>query len=132
MEAWKQLNFNYQWLDRLRSARRDIISLIPEGESFILVNNDEWGKGEAVSGRQDIPFLERDGQYWGHPPNDDTAIHELDRLRASGAKFIVFWWTAFWWLDQYPTFHHYLRTKFTCILTSAHLIIFELGQEGMA
>lgn len=125
-EKWKLRNFNYIWLNRLRLARSDINSLIPEGTCYILINQDEWGSGEAVEGRHSVPFLEKDTQYWGQPADDATAIAEVERLRQCGAEYLVFWWTCFWWLDHYKEFHNYLQTKFSCILENDRLLVFDL------
>src|SRR5437879_8853621 len=95
-EAWEQNS----WFHRLDRATREIAALIPPGDIFILVDEDNWGM-DANSTRRPVPFLERDGQYWGKPADDVTAIREFERLRHSGANFIVFGWQAFWWLDYY-------------------------------
>jgi hypothetical protein len=79
---------------RLYFAKQDLDALIPSGNSFILVDDSKWYSG-VVDGWHMIPFLERDGRYWGHPSDDETAIQELERLRRSGANFIVFAWLAF-------------------------------------
>jgi glycosyltransferase involved in cell wall biosynthesis len=123
---WKQKNFNYLWPQRLLQARQDVRSLIPSGSSYILVDEGEWGSGELIPGRRAIPFLERDGRYWGNPPDDATAIREFERLHAGQASFIVFWWPAFWWLDHYQEFGRYLRERFDCKLDAEHLIAFDL------
>ena len=73
-----------------------------------------------------VPFLERDGQYWGPPPDGDTGIQELERLRKLGADFIVFVWTAFWWLDYYAELHNYLRSRFRCVLENDRMVAFDL------
>ena len=98
---------------------------VPPGERFILVDQEQFGN-EISTGHCAIPFLERDGKYWGPPPDDVTAIHELERLRKSGANFIVFGWPAFWWLDYYAEMHHYLRSKYNCVLKNDRLVIFDL------
>ncbi len=77
---------------------QEIVAIVAQGDTLILVDEDKWGNGELVPGRHTIPFLERDGEYWGPPEDDATAIQELERLRDSGANFIVFAWPAFWWL----------------------------------
>ena len=97
-------------------------NLIPDR---LLVDECEWGS-DILVGRRAIPFLERDGQYWGQPPDDGTAIRELERLQQSGANFIVFAWSAFWWLDYYVGLEGYLSSKFRCVLKNSRLIAFDL------
>jgi peptidoglycan-N-acetylglucosamine deacetylase len=114
------------WLKRLHMATQEIVGLIPPGNAFILVDEDKWAAGEGIAGRRRIPFLERDGQYWGRPPDDDTAIRELERQRQGGATFIVFGWPAFWWLDYYHELNRHLRSSFRCVRHNDHLVVFDL------
>jgi hypothetical protein len=86
------------------------------GGSFILVDEDGWKTDPLLSGRKRIPFVERDGQYWGSPRDDVSAIEELERLQHAGAQFIVFAWSTFWWFDYYVGLRQYLRTRFPCVL----------------
>jgi hypothetical protein len=103
-----------------------ILDLIPEGNAFILVDEDQWATGEDILGRRRIPFLERDGQYWGRPADDETAVRELERLRQNGAGFIVFPWQSLWWLDFYKAFNDSLRSRYRCLLQNERLVIFDL------
>ncbi len=109
----------------LRPIVQELSRLIPKEDAFILVDEEQLGKS-VVTDRHTIPFLEKDGQYWGPPPDDETAINELERLRQSGAKFIVFAWNTFWWLDYYKEFHNYLRSKYQCVLENERLVVFAL------
>ena len=115
----------HTWSERLELATHAIAKLIPKGDTFILVDEAQWG-GEGVLGPHAIPFLERDGQYWGQPPDDETAIREFERLRGTGANFMVFGWPAFWWLDYYSGLHRHLLTQFRCVLNNSHLVVFDL------
>ena len=128
-QLWKERNFNYLWPTRLLLAKQDIESYIPEGSKYILVNEDEWGEGEPVPKRHAIPFLEKDGQYAGPPADDAVAIKGLERLRNNGAKFLVFWWTSFWWLEHYKELYRRLRAHFPIISKSDRLVIFDLRQR---
>src|SRR5262249_19515975 len=76
-----------------------LVRCIPPGAAFILVDEDQWAADTMLAGRCRLPFVEREGQYWGPPADDGAAIKELERLCASGAGFLVFAWPAFWWLD---------------------------------
>jgi hypothetical protein len=113
------------WTSGIRLVPRHIAALIPQGETFIFVDQNRLGS-EVTAGRRAIPFLERDGQSWGAPPNDETAIRELERLRRSGASFVVFAWPAFWWLDHYAGLREYLRSKFRCVMENELLVAFDL------
>ena len=113
------------WMQRIHLARQDIAALIPPDEIFILVDQGQFGS-EVSTGYRAIPFLERDGNYWGPPPDDATAIRELERLRGSGAHFMVFGWPAFWWLDYYSSLYRYVRSEFRCLINNDRLIIYDL------
>ncbi len=117
----------WQWMYQLYLTAQDIRTLIPTGDPMILVDQDQFG-GMVNTGRRAIPFLERDGQYWGLPEDDRTAISELERLRHSGARFIAFAWPAFWWLEYYDKFRLYLL-QFQCVLRNDRLVLFDLGRS---
>ncbi len=129
-ELWKQRNFNSVWPRRVLAAKEDLLALIPAGSSYILVNDDEWGSGEPVPERRAIPFLERDGEYFGPPADDTQAIAEVERLRRTGANFIAFWWKSFWWLEHYVDFERYLRSNYACLLENERLILFGFCQSA--
>ncbi|HEV8485822.1 MAG TPA: class I SAM-dependent methyltransferase [Blastocatellia bacterium] len=119
---------------RMRLAIREIRGLISHGEKIILVDQNQWrADDEFVC--QSIPFVERDGQYWGPPLDDTDAIREFERMRQLAARFIVFGWPAFWWLDHYSKFARYLRERFQCVLENDRLIAFDVRsyrEEGRA
>jgi len=118
------------WFHRVQKATEEIASVIPPAETFILADEDEWGINELFRGRRCLPFLERGGNYWGPPADDETAISELKRLQASGANFIVFAWPAFWWLDHYSEFDRQLRTETACVLNNERSVIFDLRSRS--
>lgn len=103
----------------------EICSIIPSGATYILV--DELQTRLASGGeRRTVPFLEKDGQYWGRPADDYQAITETERLRKSGCTHIIFAWPAMWWLDYYEGFNQYLRSNFYCTLDNERLVAFDL------
>jgi hypothetical protein len=110
---------------QLQLAAQELTALIPPGETCILVDQDHF-RHVLPAGHRFFPFLEKEGEYWGSPPDDATAISELDRLREAGANFLIFLWPAFWWLDYYTEFHSYLRSEFRCVLHDDRLIAFDL------
>jgi SAM-dependent methyltransferase len=118
------------WRQRAKLAAQELSELLPAGETFILVDEGKWGADGVVPGHGHVPFLERDGQYWGVPPDDETAIKEMERLRQSGARYMVFAWPAFWWLDYYSGLRRYLRAQFRCIHGNESLMVFDLYPQG--
>ena len=119
-------NASWSWAN---AAAREIASVIPPRETFILVDQDQL-RNEMGKERHIIPFLERDGNYWGCPENDETAIRELERLRGNGARFMVFAWPAFWWLTHYSGLQRHLRSEFSCRLQNERLLIFDLKEPA--
>jgi succinoglycan biosynthesis protein ExoV len=97
------------WLYEMQTALEEVAAVVPSGATLILVDEDRWGGGQALRGRRTLPFLERDGRYWGLPPDSDSAIRELERLRSLGAQYLVFMRPSFWWLDFYAGFRDHLH-----------------------
>jgi glycosyltransferase involved in cell wall biosynthesis len=124
-ERWKRRNPYYQWMRRVREAVGDLRALVPPGARFVLVDGDEWG-ARVLHDRVAVPFLERDGQYWGPPPDDAAAVAEVERQRRAGATHLVVGWPAFWWLDHYAAFHRHLRATFPRVLANDRLVAFDL------
>ena len=120
-EIWRRSS----WFHRLHTAIEEIKKIIKSGDIFVLIDDEQWGNNYKIADCRAIPFLERDGKYWGPPPDDETAIREFERLRKAGANFIVFAWTAFWWLEHYQEFYKYLRTNYRCVLDNERLVVFD-------
>lgn len=111
--------------ERAHQAVVRLRTILPNDACYILVDEDRFEtKGHA--GNKVLPFLERDGQYWGPPADDAQAIYELDRLRRGGASFIVFPWTTFWWLEYYDRFAEHLRKTARCMLQDDQLAVYDL------
>ena len=117
------------WCDRVNKAVSEMTKVVAPGDAFILVDQDQWTT-ERLRGRLPIPFLERDGKYWGDPADDGTAICEMERIREAGAKFIVFGWPAFWWFNHYLGFDLYLRSQFRCALKTNRVVVFDLRPDA--
>jgi hypothetical protein len=110
---------------RLSETRKQIMELVLPGGPFVLVD-EEHLRGTLQPARA-LPFLEKDGQYWGPPPDDATAIRELERLRSTGARTAVFIWTTFWWLKYYVKFERHLRSNYPCLRENDCVVAFDLG-----
>jgi lipopolysaccharide biosynthesis glycosyltransferase len=114
------------WLEEQRLDDAEIADVVPANASLILVS-DACHLPMSVRGRRALPFLERDGVYQGNPADDDQAIRELDRMRRSGSRFIVFDRSSLWWLGHYHGFAHHLQSAHACIRQSDRLAIFQLS-----
>jgi hypothetical protein len=116
------------WQTGPSAAADQIRALIPDRETFILVDEEQLA-GQLGTAKR-LPFLEKDGQYWGPPPDDALAISELERLRAGGASFIVFAWPAFWWLDYYTGLRRYLDANSRCTRENDRIVVFDLRRPA--
>lgn len=121
-EQWKRNS----WPHRLHRATSEVSALIPRGAMVIVIDDDVWGGALAACGYRQLPFLERDGIYWGPPPDCDAAVAELARLRQSGARFVVVGWPSFWWLDHYIEFNRHLRSHSRLMKANELFVAFDL------
>ncbi len=109
---------------RLEKCREQLVQRIRPDVPFVLV--DEEHLRSQLPHRRVIPFLERNGEYWGLPANDAAGVRELERLRKTGARYLVIIWSSFWWLEHYSGFAWHLRSKFRCVLNNDRLVLFDL------
>jgi hypothetical protein len=131
VSQWERPGTPYAWMRDVAAATDAIAKHIPTGTDFILVDGGALDDGTGLlPGRRTIPFLERGGQYFGPPADDQTAIRELERLQSGGVRHLVFAWPAFWWLEHYAAFHAYLRDRFHCLHEDQRLVIFEMEPGG--
>jgi glycosyltransferase involved in cell wall biosynthesis len=121
-EEWERRNYDFN----LAGSLEDIDAVVGRSTPFVLIDGQQLGL-DTTSGRQVIPFLERDGVYWGAPEDDREAIACLERLRSEGARFLVLAWPAFWWMDHYAGFMEYVRGSYSSRLENHRLLIFDLG-----
>jgi hypothetical protein len=125
-QSWKLRSDSRRWwLQKLRTATKELNELVPVGDSIILVDEDRV-RSQLAPSRTTVPFLERGGNYWGPPQDDATAIEEFERLRETGVSYIVFAWPAFWWLEYYSRWNTYLRSHFPCVMQNNRLIVFRV------
>ncbi len=113
---------------RIRQTLAEIGAATAPGQSVILVNENQWPDA-AIPERRLLPFIERDGQYWGPPEDDAEAIRELDRMRYAGAQFIAFAWPTFWWLEHYAGLHRHLLSNTKAILDNERVVLFDLRPQ---
>jgi glycosyltransferase involved in cell wall biosynthesis len=126
VETWKQRNFNYLWPTRLLQAKSDLKAVVPAGGSYALIDGNEWADTEPIEDRHVISFTTNAEEDKGPPVDDEAAIAQLESHRRRGVKYLIFWWTCFWWLDHYQAFKRHLYSRFPCVLQNDRLIVFEI------
>jgi hypothetical protein len=117
----------FDWHERRQTALREIVALIPAGESFILVDEDQWATGGEVAGRRAIPFPVTGGVYWGPPADDESAIAGLEDKLKAGINIVIIGWPAFWWLEHYGSLNAWLCARGQRIFSSSRLVAFRLS-----
>jgi FkbM family methyltransferase len=110
---------NDETLTRFQLTLRDMASVIPSGESYILAG---WG-GQFLPERRALDFGTHDGVF-SEPADDAAAVTELRQLHESGARFVVFPWPAFWWLEYYIGMRQYLLKAAARLCDNQRLIVF--------
>ncbi|GAA4452718.1 hypothetical protein GCM10023189_16580 [Nibrella saemangeumensis] len=103
----------------------EINDVLNKDKPIILVDQGEWAIGNKLGTRKVLPFLEKEGQYWGPPSTDDEAITELERQRKSGVASIVFAWPSFWWLGYFKGMTEYLNQSCKKILQNDRIIVYK-------
>jgi len=127
---WCEADTRLERKARFRRSARELASVVPKGGLVIVAGDiSEWGEPDLLPDRRVLPFVERDGQFWGQPADDDTAVAELERMRPSGRSAIVFTAANFWWLDYYRGFADHLRTNYARAAENAEMVVFDLGQR---
>jgi LmbE family N-acetylglucosaminyl deacetylase len=115
---------------RFYTAAQEIAEIIPTEAAFILPGEAISEVSALVAPRHCIPLLEKAGGYWGKPADDAAAIRELERQRESGASFIVFVSSTFWWLEYYAGLREYLRARFPCVRENDRIVMFDLRKAA--
>ncbi|WP_018613715.1 FkbM family methyltransferase [Segetibacter koreensis] len=112
------------YVSRMIQSAGEIKGLVPQNESFIFIDANQLQVSGEFAGRAAIPFLEKNGLYWGPPADDATAIQEIQRQQKKGVAFIIFAWPGFWLFDYYKGMHDYIRSNSRCLLQNDRIIIF--------
>jgi SAM-dependent methyltransferase len=115
------------WNAAVRTAVTELLTIVPERGSVILVDDGQWPALDSLQNRRVLPFLERENRWWGPPENDQTALRELDRMRHDGAAYFAYAWPSFWWMEHYAQFTQFLRQSFPCVLENERLVVYQLA-----
>ena len=114
-----------QWAHRFSLTRRELEGIVPRHETVIIAGDDWWGQELALD-RKVLPFTERDGQYWGPPADETSAMSELDRLKSLGGRSFILGWPNFWWKTHYPALMARLGEDGRRVLDNDRVVLFDL------
>jgi glycosyltransferase involved in cell wall biosynthesis len=106
------------WWHRIDATVREIVNLVPEAASFVLLDEDQWVMGDELQGRLRIDFE--------YPQNEDAALRELSRVHMEGATHLFISWPAFWWQDEFPGFIGHLRQSLPIVIENDRVMGFDL------
>jgi FkbM family methyltransferase len=122
--AWREDT----WAMLTERLRNDVAAAVPAGSSFVLIDGAVLGIDE-LAGRRAIPFLERDGEYYGAPEDGEQAVAELGQQMARGVRHVAVAWPSFWWLEEYPELARHLQSSWRRVVDTDAAIVFELGPD---
>ena len=116
-----------------------VSSAVPPGANVLVASRGDE-RLATLEGRHGWHFpQDDDGVYAGHYPADsETAIAQLESLRAKGAEYLVFPVTSLWWLDHYRGLARHLDTHCSLVRGGEPCSIYalreplELDEDGSA
>jgi chromosome segregation ATPase len=112
---------------------RDVIAAnLPRDSSVLVVNRGDYDLLHVGVEKLAGPFPQAEGgQYAGHHPFDsESAIAHLEALRSTGAEFLVFPQTAFWWFEHYGQFKQHLDANYPALpIATDACVIFDLREK---
>jgi FkbM family methyltransferase len=124
-ETWRRDT----WAMLTARLRDEVATAVPTGSSFLLIDDGALAI-DHLQGRRAIPFLERDGEYYGAPEDGAHAVRELTREETRGIRHLAVAWPSFWWLEEYPELTQHLSRKWRKLVDSEAAIVFELEADS--
>ena len=118
-------NDTREWLDRIDRAVDEIARQVPAPREFVLVDQGELAPVHPRMSRGRA-FIERAGRDWGPPADGVAGIQVVEQHRLAGIRELVFTWSAFWWLEEYPELATHLRSRYRLAHQSANVLVFDL------
>lgn len=117
---------------RLQDTLLDLLGRAPAGGRVLVADGAQLpAEGRALARFTWLPFLEREGTYWGAPADSPHAVAELERMRAEeGATALAFVWPCLWWLDAYPGLIEHLERGYRHLGASQNVVVWDLAAPG--
>ena len=109
----------------LRDLGFELQKITPPG-ALIIAADDGDPTVFYYAHRKGWHFLEN-GVYQGNPLDSDQIIANLEKLRARGASYLVFYSGTLWWLDYYKEFEKHLGRTSKPIARTPEFAIYKLN-----
>jgi hypothetical protein len=111
----------------IAQVRAAVARDVPQGATVAVVSK---GDSELIDlpGRRGIHFPHgSDGGYVGHHPTDSAdAMASFASARRSGARYLLFPATAFWWLEHYWEFRRHLDKRYRRVRDDETCVLYDL------
>lgn len=118
-------NMNLTWREHQEAAVDDICTVLGEGNSFLLIDEDCWDP--ALANKLPATVFSAVSHDGGSSPATGTQVVEtIEKSRRAGCRYLVIAWPAFWWLDFYPELEEYFASAANCIFRNSHILIYDL------
>jgi glycosyltransferase involved in cell wall biosynthesis len=124
-------HLNISWPQRREVTVEEIGQHVPNGEAFVVIDNDELDLRYDFGDRA-IAFPAVDGDAWAAPDDGREAVAVLRRHVGKGRRYLVLVRPAFWWIDNYVELRRELFKAWRCVWRSSSAMIFELAGAGLA
>lgn len=117
----------HNWFTKCNLTAKDLNEILPQNCRYILIDDNQIGDlFSPVNRCRAIPFLEKNGIYWGRPNDEQQAIDEIKKQKSYGAEYVLVMWPAFWMLHYYKKFWQYLNDNHESILINERFYLFRL------
>lgn len=123
-----------EYSDLVPRIRRLATKVVPPGSSILVTSRGDNALLD-LPGLKGAHFPQGEGGGWAgfYPADSESAIAQLEALRAQGAEFILFPSTAYWWFEYYAELSRHLLAGSRVAYHDNHCAIFDLrSEEGRA
>jgi GT2 family glycosyltransferase len=122
------------YFESVRVVREVVRRLLPR-DAVLLVASKGHDELLDLHDRRALHFPQAaDGTYPGYYPQDgNSVIGHLEALRSRGAEYLLFPWSALWWLESYPKFTRHLHLHYATVVDDPEsCVIFALRERRAA
>ena len=126
--AYVHVSPNYSpWQTSAWRAGGDLDHIAPRDALVLVATNTCDPTAIYYTRRRGWHFLEKNEWCGSKPANSQQAMDNLEKLRARGARYLVFDRWTLWWLDYYKELHDHLDSHYRRIRQTDDYIIFDLS-----